>query len=149
MLQVYLSFIIIAWLTCLIAAVDLFCSMSMSCNEYLSERGNGKSIIAHRFRRSPNYSPHPSRGFLLRYGSFDRRQLVSAGSSNKFARLDRLLHKAPRALVPILLSLTLPLVLLFRKQHPRIRKFAQLSLDILCDIQVVTGTAISRRITDT
>ena len=31
---------------------------------------------------------------------------------------------------------------LFRKQHPRLQKFAELTLDSLCDIQVVTGSAI-------
>lgn len=55
------------------------------------------------------------------------------------ARLERILHKLAGSWGPNLESI---LLYLFRKDHPRMKLFAKLSIDILCDIQVVTGTAI-------
>lgn len=93
--------------------------MSKSCSEYLFL----KSITA----KTPGEIPilNPRTKPPLKY--------------HPVARLERLLNKLLGSWEP---NVETFIPYLFRKDHPRVKLFAKFSLDILCDIQVVTGTAI-------
>jgi len=110
--KVLAAFIATAWITCFVAGTDAYCGLAKRLSKYLSNHGSRN--------RAENFE-----NLVRTYVPFR----VSESSSREFAR--RLCSKGVAGILR-----------LFEDECPRTRKVAQSSLDILCDIQVITGTAI-------
>lgn len=113
------AFIAIAWITCVVAAIDVFCGLSKYHRRYLSETGSGD--------RKENLEKLVNR-------------VVPLPAFISFAKLsnDCVLSSSGEQFV----SLVRFILGLFDNDCSKTQKFAKSTLDILCDIQVVTGTAI-------
>lgn len=126
------SFIVTALVTCFFAAVQLFCISSQSCSFYMYKR--------HRIVRP---STETVRTFLRSCRDSTGQTLHPAGfEHHALAKLEWTIYKMPRTIATPLIYVVAPILRMFCFEHPIARHMAQLSLDALCDIQVVTGTAI-------
>jgi hypothetical protein len=117
------AFIATAWLIFLVASLDAYCAISKSFNDYLSE----------------NHTIDPNQNFERLLDRIEGLGLSTKTDSNS--------GHSGRAFQAVVHALGLRktsswILSLFRKQRPRSQKFAELTLDSLCDIQVVTGSAI-------
>lgn len=131
-LQVMTSFIFTAFLTCFIAAIDLFCSMCESCSGYLRRVHS----VGNPSRRDIE---HLLRGYTK---STSQPLLSETKHRHPLAKLELVLCRLPSSLSSAAVKILCPMVWIFSHTHPRVRHFSKLSLDLLCDIQVMTATAI-------
>ncbi|ESZ94255.1 hypothetical protein SBOR_5389 [Sclerotinia borealis F-4128] len=115
------SFLVTAWVTCLVACIQLYCVMSSRFRLELLSSVSGTT------------AEH-----IGKYTVKLTRISISPSIEETFPSLFKGIHfvlYAFRCLVAIVLSL-------FRDSQPRLQIFSQMALDRLCDLQLVTGTAI-------
>lgn len=123
------SFIATAIITLVVTIVDIFCRMSLSCKKYLYSKhlGNEKEDIKK----------------LLRKFQFSTSQKWRSNEQrHPLAKLELVMSKSSLLVGSLIGHAALPIIVLFSNEYPKARRFAKLALDILCDIQVTTGTAI-------
>ncbi|PQE10864.1 hypothetical protein CJF30_00009015 [Rutstroemia sp. NJR-2017a BBW] len=115
------SFLLTAWITCFVACVQLYCVISTRCRLVLLSSVSGTSAkdIGRYTVAITSYSlPTSVETRLPRVSKFIRVLIYS-------------------------FSCTLAMILsLFSADRPQLQLFSQMALDRLCDLQLVTGTAI-------
>ncbi|KAH6680508.1 hypothetical protein B0J14DRAFT_266931 [Halenospora varia] len=120
---VMLAFITTAWITCLVAAIEVYCGL---CEKFRSHLANGES---------PAMSIDEMGYRLDQYIDDFTNYVNSRDELNWVSRYFPWGAHACRRTSRFFLAF-------FIRERQRTRKFAQLVLDNLCDIQVITGTAI-------
>lgn len=121
--QVMIGFLVTAWITCIVAAVDTYCGVSKSFIESLSRSGtrNADEQLQKLVDRVTSFGLAPD--FYNKH--------THVGTAVQ-AVVDQIrFHEVVAGFLGF-----------FRHERPRTRCFAKLTLDILCDLQVVTGTSI-------
>lgn len=119
--KVMVAFIATAWITCIAAAINAYCGLSKKFDRYLSTHGTTD--------RTENFL-----NIVRTIVPFDIPESL-ATSRSLLALCRRYLAHCCYKAVTFVLDL-------FDEEMPRTAKIARSSLDLLCDIQVVTGTAI-------
>ncbi|QSZ28657.1 hypothetical protein DSL72_003156 [Monilinia vaccinii-corymbosi] len=115
------SFLVTAWVTCFVACIQLYCVMSSRFRLKLLSSVSGTT------------AEH-----VGKYTVKLTRIYIPTSIERTFPRFIKGLHfglHVFRCLLAMLLSL-------FRISQPRLHLFSQVALDRLCDLQLVTGTAI-------
>ena len=112
-----------AWITCIIAAINTYWGVSESFVEYLPKTGTGD--VDEEFQKLVN-------------------MVASFGLVPQFYTHHTRVRKAIRIIVDkiYLHEVVAGCLGLFRYELSRTQYFAQLTLDILCELQVVTGISI-------
>jgi hypothetical protein len=118
------AFIVTSWITCFVAGINAYCGLGKRLDKYLSyqESWNRAENLENLLRTIVPPLPSQVSEFLAARWSFLARCIRCVGGICR------------RGVACILF--------LFEKAMPTIRRAAKSALDNLCDIQVVTGTAI-------
>lgn len=115
------SFLVTAWVTCFVACIQLYC------------------VISSRFRLRLLSSVFGTTAEDIgKYTVGLTRIYLPPSMERKFPAINKCVHiclYAFRCLLAMFLNL-------FRNAQPRLQLFSQMALDRLCDLQLVTGTAI-------